>query len=272
MQSQPLRIVRAAFLALAVAATSVVPAFAADPAPPAPEVPPALNLYLPGAFRYQDPNYAACTSTSAMFMLNLIALHGTGGSDFRWTVTKDYAVRDRILAWSRAHDTLVGGTGTDPHGWRNALNHYGWGDGRLGASTRIYDDRAYTSYQGAVKAAVRALIQHRKPVGILAWSGKHAQVIHGYDGLVGDPFAVDAEGRYTNEFTVAAVYLSDPLKAQAMVNARVRYTDLRNTTNLKLRYTRYTETDSPLDDPYTSGWRRSRDEWYGKWVTIMPIR
>ena len=32
------------------------------------------------------------------------------------------------------------------------------------------------------------------------------------------------------------------------------------------------ETDSPYDDPYTSGIKPARDEWYGKWVTVQPIR
>ena len=37
-------------------------------------------------FRYQDPNYSACTATSALVMLNTIALNGNGGTGFRWVV------------------------------------------------------------------------------------------------------------------------------------------------------------------------------------------
>ena len=44
-----------------------------------------------------------------------------------WQPTRSGSVRDRILAWERSHDTMTVGSGTDPHGWRNALNYFGWG-------------------------------------------------------------------------------------------------------------------------------------------------
>lgn len=34
----------------------------------------------------------------------------------------------------------------------------------------------------------------------------------------------------------------------------------------------FQETDSPYDDPCTPFVRRARDEWYGRWVTIAPLR
>ena len=73
-------------------------------------------------------------------------------------------------------------------------------------------------------------------MGLAAWSGTHAHVITGYDGLVGDPFALDAEGHYANTFTVAALYLTDPLKASATVNRRVAYATLGTTSNLRIRF------------------------------------
>lgn len=234
--------------------------------------PPSLNLFAAAGFRYQDPNWNACIATSAMDMLNFIAIAKTGGPGFAWTVRLGSAARDSIHAWARAHDTLQGGYGSDPHGWRNALNYYGWGSSALGESGRVYDDRAYASFDRAVKSAVRALIRFRKPVGIVAWSGRHAQMITGYDGLVGNPFAKDAAGNYTNAFTIAAVYLSDPLSSQGMVNARISWNALKSSSNPKLRFTPYLETDSPYDDPYTSGIRPAREEWYGKWVTVQPVR
>jgi hypothetical protein len=234
-------------------------------------VPTRLNLYVAEGFRFQDPNYYACTSTAAMDMLNMIALRRAGGSGFVWTVRLGATARDSILAWERNHDTLAGGYGSDPHGWRNALNYYGWGSGALGAG-RVYDDRAYGTYDEAIKTAVRALIQYRKPVGIVAWAGRHAQMLTGYDGLVGDPSAKSADGRYTNAFTISALYLSDPLSSQAIVNKRIAYGELKTSSNLKLRFRPYLETDSPYDDPYTAGTIPARDEWYGKFVIVMPIR
>ena len=138
-----------------------------------------------------------------------------------------------MLSWARAHDTLEGGSGSDPHGWRNTLNYYGWGSGALLEGKRVYEDASYKTYAGAVKAAVRAVIKTRKPVGVLAWAGRHAQMITGYYGLVGDPFAKNLDGTYKNTFTIEGVYLSDPLQSDGFVNAKTRTTasSTRRTTD-----------------------------------------
>ena len=269
-----LSIIAAATLALAVLVAAAGPAAASEPrsVEVGTRTPASLNLYVAGGFRYQDPNYYACTATSAMVMLNFIALGGTGGSGFKWTTRLGSAAVDSILAWERTHDTLAGGNGSDPHGWRNALNYYGWGSVALAAGSRAYDDRASSTFDAAMKGAIRAIIRFRKPVGIVAWAGRHAQMVTGYDGLVGDPFAKDGNGRFANTFTVSAIYLSDPLKSQAIVNKRVGWSELKGSSNLKVRFRPYLETDSPYDDPYTSGTMPARDEWYGKFVTIVPVR
>jgi hypothetical protein len=247
-----------------------------EPPPPTPgdrlEVLPALNLFKLAGFRYQDTNFYACTATSVQNMLNFIAIGGRGGTGFRWSVNLTATRRDALLVWERTHDTLAGGNGSDPHGWRNALNYYGWGAAALLEGSRVYEDYQFSSYERAMKGAVRTIVRTRKPVGIAAWAGQHAQVITGYDGLVGDPFERDASGAYTNAFTFAAVYLSDPLKADASMNRRFTYGSLASTTNLTFRFRRYLETDSPYDDGYTPGWVRARDEWYGRWVIVAPIR
>jgi hypothetical protein len=62
------------------------------------------------------------------------------------------------------------------------------------------------------------------------------------------------------------------LRSQNIVNARIPYATWKSTTNLKLRFRPYMETDSPYDDPYTPGTRPSRDEWYRKFVIISPVR
>lgn len=234
--------------------------------------PASLDLFVADGFRFQDPNYNACTSTLAMDMLNMIALRRTGGPGFVWTVRLGGAARDSILEWERTHDTLAGGNGSDPHGWRNALNYYGWGTAYMTTSNRVYEDYAYTSYERAIKAAVRAMIRYRKPVGIAAWRGTHAQMLTGYDGLSGYPFTVDANGRYTNDFSVTALYLTDPLRSSSTVNRRISYAGLGTTTNTRIRFQPYYETDSPYDDPYTAGTVRARDEWYGRWVIVAPRR
>lgn len=231
-----------------------------------------MNLFVASGFRHQDPNMSACTATSARSMLNFIAARSTGGAGFVWTPTVSGSMRDRILAWERSHDTMLGGRGSDPHGWRNALNFYGWGVGALLAGSRVYDDFAYGSFDLAMKVAVRAMILTGKPVGLLGWRGTHAQMVTGYYGLVGDPFARDAAGRYRNAFSVAGFYMTDPLRRSKLVNRAVRWSTLRSTSNYRIRFQRYYETDSRYDDPYTPGYRRSRDEWYRRFVVILPIR
>lgn len=235
-------------------------------------IPTSLDLYAASGFRYQDPNPYACTSTSAMDMLNFVALRRTGGIGFRWTVTLSGAKRDSMLEWERSHDTLKGGNGSDPHGWRNALNHYGWGAATLQQGQRVYDDRSYDAYSTAMRDAVRQLIRTRKPVGILARRGQHAQIMTGYYGLAGDPMKKRADGSWANDFTVGGFYISDPLRSAGIVDRQVSWSGLQTTSNLGLRLQRYYETDSPYDDPYTPGVKPAKDEWYGLYVLIVPIR
>ncbi len=243
------------------------------PSPTSPPVaPPAMNLFGTAQFRFQDPNWAACTATSVRTMLNVIAARGTGGTGFVWRPTVSGAVRDMILAWERVHDTMPGGHGSDPHGWRNALNFYGWGPGTLLAGSRVYDDVTFATYTDAMKAAVRALAATGKPVGMLGWRGRHAQMITGYFGLTGDPFARDETGHYTDAFSVAGFYVTDPLRAAKAVNRLRSFTTLRITTNYRVRFQRYYQTDSRYDDPYTPGYLASRLEWYGRFVLVLPLR
>ena len=42
--------------------------------------------------------------------------------------------------------------------------------------------------------------------------------------------------------------------------------------NYRLRFQRYYETDSRLDDAYTPGFRVSKSEWYKRFVLVLPIR
>jgi hypothetical protein len=134
------------------------------------------NLYVASGFVYQDPYFTACTAASVMTMLNTIALRRTGGPGFSWT---PYRVRNSadpadlrdmtsILAFERSNDTLrTTSAGSDAHGWRNALNYYGWGSTAMTDPSRmVYEDRAYGSFGSAVKAAVKAIARYGMPVGM----------------------------------------------------------------------------------------------------------
>jgi len=248
-----------------------LPAVGAAAAPSVQQAPQSLNLFHPHRFVFEDPNPFACTSASVMSMLNFVLAEGSGGTGFRWVGVHSGSARDAILRWERTHDTLVGGRGSDPHGWRNALNYFGWGPGALGAGSRFYNDAAYRTFDAAIKDAVRALVRTHRPIGMLARAGKHADVITGYYGLRGQPFARDASGHFTDTFTVGGVFLSDPFRSDGIVNMKVGYERLRTIRNSLIRFKPYLETDSPLDDRYTPGVRPSTSEWHGKFVLILPI-
>jgi hypothetical protein len=237
------------------------------------------NLYASSAFLYQDPYYTACTAADTMIMLNTIALRGTGGPGFIWRTSRtkndpnDPRDLTSILAWERNNDTLEpGGDGSDAHGWRNALNYFGWGAGAMTDAARMmYTDQAYTSFDDAVHAAVVAIARFNKPVGVLAWSGGHAQVLTGYVATGEDPRRSDA-------FAVTSVYLSDPLKADGIRNRKLSLSSFAS-GDLHYRFRWYTYTDSPFDDPYTPGTLQSSvsptvgpSEWYHRWVIVAPIR
>ena len=222
------------------------------------------NLYDGALVRYQDPDYTACTATSTMMMLNFTATKGTKGIGFRWGTTISYIVQESILAWDRAHDTLVStGRGSDPNGWRNALNFYGWNN-YTNSATMTYKVFAYSSYDAAVKAAVTAMAKYNKPVGLLAWAGGHAQVLNGYQISGLNPAT-------SSNFTVQYVYITDPLQKDALRNAQISNTNFK-AGSLTYRFRAYAYTDSPYDDPYTAGTVAAYQAWYGKWVIAAPVR
>src|SRR3954447_26641429 len=239
------------------------------------------NLYVAKAFLYQDPYYTACTAASAMHMLNTVAYRRTGGNGFVWRPTRIRKDADpsntrdmtSILAFSRRYDTLRStSAGSDAHGWRNALNYYGWGRAAMtDPALRVYDDRAYRSYASAMKAAVRAIARHGMPVGVLAWAGGHAQVVTGY-------VVTGANPATSSDFTIQWLYLSDPLRKSEIVDRKTSYGAMQDGP-LRMRFQSYRETDSPYDDPYTDGWMRSSvkttvgtSEWFHRWVLLLPIR
>lgn len=239
------------------------------------------NLFVARAFLYQDPYPTACTAAAAMIMLNTIAYRDTGGAGFIWEPTRIKRDDDpsnrtdmvSILSFAKANDTLKAGTrGSDPHGWRNALNAYGWGEEAMtDPSKRVYEDRAYRTFKRAVKAAVRAIARWQKPVGVLGWAGGHAQVITGYVVTGADP-------RVSKDFVVRSVYLSDPLYGNGTVNRRLSLDKLRSGP-LRVRFQAYREADSPYDDRWTPGTIKSSvlpsrgpSEWYRRWVLLVPIR
>jgi hypothetical protein len=162
-----------------------------------------------------------------------------------------------MLAYERSNMTMLAASaGSDPHGWRNALNYFGWGSIKAGA----YEDAAYPSFDAAARAAVLALAQSRRPVGILARGGGHAQLVTGYMVSGEDP-------RVGGEFTILGVYLTDPLQSAGMRDAFVTLDTWRSGT-ATIQFTPYLQNDSPFRDGMDGNIGTA--EWYGKWVIIEP--
>ena len=58
-----------------------------------------------------------------------------------------------MLSYERSNMTMLAASaGSDPHGWRNALNYFGWGSIKAGA----YEDAAYPSFDAAARAVAAA--------------------------------------------------------------------------------------------------------------------
>jgi hypothetical protein len=218
-----------------------------------------FDLYEPRAQRWQDPDPYACTAAAALSMLNTIA-YGGMDSTIQWQPTVSFSAQESILRFERAHMTMrKSSPGADPHGWRNALNYVGWGSLDAG----VYRDVAYGSVDAAMKAAVSAVARFQKPVGVLSQSGRHAEVVTGYKVVGDDPHTGSMH------FSIVGVYLTDPWRAARYRDAFMTYARWRWGFTW-LRFDQYRQFDSPYRDPIDG--RIGRSEWYGKWVTVEPVK
>lgn len=221
-----------------------------------------FDLYDPAGVRFQQPDAHTCVAASGLMMLDMAATaNAPGPAGSTWTPTILYAVQEGMLAWARGHDTLTAaGLGTDPHGWRNLMNYYGWGSIRAG----VYTDQSFSSFDAAVKATVVAVARYHLPVGLLMEAGSHAELVTGYDVTGADP----ATG--STAFTLNGLYLTDPWQSDAHLDLYVSAGALRSTGAWDVRFVPYTQTDSPYRDPIDG--QIGQAEWYGRWVIIAPTK
>ena len=218
-----------------------------------------LDVYDARADRWQNPDFTACTAAATESMLNTITWAGSA-SGFVWQPNTTYDMQESILAFERGNMTMLDSSaGSDPHGWRNALNYYGWGSIDAG----VYRDSSYSSFDAATKAAVSALATHHKPVGILARSGTHGQFITGYQVTGADP------STGSSNFTIVGVDLTDPLQSVGYRDTWITIADW-SSGGTWIRFSQYLETDSPYADPIDG--QIGKSEWYGKWVIIDPVK
>ncbi len=264
-------------LGLAVALSSAGPALAEPPATEAdapgyatPVTAWSFNLYEPSVVRFQDPDWRACAAAATLSMLNTIAFGSSEDqflprgdrvlrTTFRWQIDTSFATQSKILGYSRANMTMGWDSpGTDPHGWRNGLNYFGWGSINAG----IYRDSVYSTFDAAARAVVISLARYKRPVGILGWAGSHAQYITGYTVQGEDP-------RVSDDWTLHGVFLTDPLQADQMRNEFVTYNDWKYGSPYR-RFSPYWHKESWIRDPIDGaiGGR----EWWGKFVIIDAVK
>jgi hypothetical protein len=218
------------------------------------------DFYVAGVERWQNPDFTACTAAAAQSMLNTISVRGATPAGFVWQRSTSYASQESVLAYERAHMTMLASVpGTDPNGWRNALNYFGWSS--MGAG--VYRDTAFPSFEPAARAAIVAAARYRKPVGILARDGNHAQFLTGYKVIGDDP------GTGSTRFTIVGVYLTDPLESAGYRDAWVSYATWKSGT-WKLRFGPYSQPTSPYRDPISH--LVGKSQWLGKWVIVDPAR
>lgn len=227
-----------------------------------------LNVYDAHGFRYQNPDLTACTAASAQIMLNM----ATTWTDYtpapgqaaptkpdRWKVDVSYTRMETLLAYQRKNGTmLLSWGGADAHGWRNALNYYGWGS----IEANVYRDLTYESFIDAARATVTAVAMYRKPVGILASAGNHAQIVTGYRVKGDDPRTG------STSFDILGVYLSDPLRSHSYLNVYVPLMTW-NAGAKTIKFTPYLMTNSPYVDSLDH--QQGNAEWDGKWVIVAPV-
>jgi hypothetical protein len=227
------------------------------------------DVYDARAVRWQDPDLSACTAASALIMLNmamywhdytsLAAGRANAKAPTQWKPTVLYTTQESVLAYQRKTGTmLLSWRGADAHGWRNALNYYGWGSTKAG----VFKDQSFTSFDTAVQSTVRAIALFRKPVGILAWAGDHAQIVTGYKVTGEDPRTGGTA------FTVIGVYVTDPLKGDGLRDKYVALATLRSGAKT-IRFRPYLMTNSPYIDPLDG--KQGNAEWDNKWVIVGPV-
>ncbi len=223
-----------------------------------------------GSLRYQNPSFTACTGANTLSMLNMIYEldHRPGFMPSAvqaaqprliWRPNTSYSKQQQVYYWIRNHmGQTADKEGADPHGWRNALNYFGWGSMKAG----VYSDQAYSTFDQAARAAVMELALSNEPIGLVTWYGSHAQIVTGYLVYGADPRTG------STDFTIEGVYLTDPAREKKHTNFFVPLKTWRG-GDPEVSLTPYKQSDSVFRDPIDG--RVGKKEWSGKYVIVGPI-
>lgn len=193
----------------------------------------AIDLYRSGTYTVQK-NGLWCTAAGVQIVRNIV----DGATDH----TAD--AQRRYFAWMREHNRyhLPLSAGVDPAGWTAGLRHF-------------VDDRyrlvTSTTFDGALRSAVRRLRQTNLPVALTVARGDHAWILTG--------FAATADPLTTSSFTVTSVRVVGPLYGRQSRNGYDMPPDTRLTPIQLRRY--FTPW---LYAPMAMAWD-------GRYVSIQPV-
>src|SRR4051794_27140590 len=135
----------------------------------------------------RQANFVQCVGASVQMMLNIME----PGADRTRQTQRRLQVQARGFSGPRPDGRVRQGAGV--FGWAAALNLNDAGAyGVVGADT----------LDEAMRLAAIAIVQHKRPVGLLVWRGRHAWVMSGFEAT-GDPRRGD--------FRVTKAYILDPL-------------------------------------------------------------
>jgi hypothetical protein len=171
----------ALFLALSALTTASVPSAAVATS----SSPLTYDLYRPGVFTTQA-TWWYCTAASVQIMRNIV----------RGTADHSAAAQTRYFTYMRAHNLhrMPATDGIDPPGFLAGLRAFVDVRYRLAAST---------TFDNALRSAVRSLRLTGRPVALIVDRGRHAWVLTG--------FTATADPAKTRAFAVTNVRIVGPL-------------------------------------------------------------
>lgn len=172
-----------------------------------------------------------CTAAATQIMLNLVLDRSR----------HDSTEQGAIIRYEQANDSLAVSDGSDPQGWTAALRWFG--------SSRMatYHWERKASYVASIASAAYKLRMTGKPIGLLVYGGKHANVMVG--------FKASADPALGGSYTVTSVQIAGPWYPRSGIDSPPG--TWLSSASLSSRFYRYSERDGLTD-------------WVGYWVTLVP--
>lgn len=177
-----------AILPLPAAVAATGPGRGAEPPSAADDAPRRFSLDLAKDGDYvRQANFVQCVGASVQMMINI----AEPGADRSRKTQRRLQELARSLSGPRPDGSRRQGAGVI--GWAAALNR---------KAAEPYEVVGTDTLQQAMQVAARAIVRHKRPVGLLVWRGRHAWVMSGFEST-GDP--------RDGSFRVTRAYILDPL-------------------------------------------------------------